>query len=882
MPFGARLRQEREQRHLSQEALAEALGVSPRSISRWENEQVLPQPSVRLLLSRFFDCPFDELFAEDGEQPVTHEVLWGVPYPRNPYFTGREAVLHALHMRLTSSHPIALTQAPALSGLGGIGKTQVAIEYAYRYAQAYRAVFWLVAETSESLIASLQLIADQLRLSEHQATEQPKMVAAVQRWLEAHPGWLMIADNVEDADLLQTILPPVRQGMLLLTSRHQALGPLAEPLELSPMGSEEGVILVLRRARWLPPSLPHAPLPQESLRDIPAGALELVKYLDGLPLALDQAGAYIEETGCSVADYLQRCRDQRKQVLAHRGIHGGTHPASVATTLKLSIEQAERQHAAAIDFLRVCAFLHPEAIPESLFQVGSPHLGPVLGQVTADPYQFDLALAALRGASLITRHASTRTISVHRLVQAVLQDEMEPAETRVWSERVVRALNVAFPDPEKVDTWPQCEQYLAHALACVPLIALVEGNLPEAGEFLYKIGSYLMARGRFTEAEPLLVQAVEWGEQWRGPDHPILIPWLEKRAELFWRQGKYEQVEALLRRVLKLEQQHLEPEHPQMAETLNDLATLYSDQGKYEQAEPLLQKALSIREQQLGPNDLNTALTLNNLALLYDRQGKYEQAEPLYQRALRIREQQLGPEHSRVAIILNNLAGLYRNQGKYEQATSLYQRALHILEQQLGPEHPDTSFILINLANLYRSQKKYEQAEPLYQRSLHIREQQLGVWHPETAFTLTGLATLHHEQGRFEQAEQLYQRALAIWEQQSTTEHPRTALALNGLANLYREQGKYEQAEPLYQRALHIREQRLGSEHPDTVTTLADLGALYCKQEKFQAAKSFYQRALAIGEKRFEREHPMVVLLREQYASLLQVIESKDEIQQDT
>jgi tetratricopeptide (TPR) repeat protein len=833
MSFGARLRQERARRHLSQEALAEALGVSPRSISRWENEQILPQPSVRLLLSRFLGFSPDELFDDDGKKPTTHEALWGVPYPRNPYFTGREAVLHALHTRLTSSEPIALTQAPALSGLGGIGKTQVAIEYAYRYAQAYRAIFWLASETSESLIASMQRIADQLHLAEHQATEQPRMVAAVQRWLMDHPGWLLIADNVEDADLLQTILPPDRQGTLLLTTRHQTLGPLAEPLELSPMSSEEGVTLILRRARWFPPSLSPVSLSQESLRDIPAEAQELVKYLEGLPLALDQAGAYIEETGCSVADYLQRCREQRKQVLARRGSHEGTHPASVATTLKLSIEQVERQHAAAADLLRVCAFLHPEAIPEDLFQAGSSHLGPALSQVTADPYQFDLALAALRGASLITRHAQTQTISVHRLVQAVLQDGMEPAEARLWSERVVRVVNAAFPEPE-FDAWAQCERCLAHALACASLLEQASNALPEAGELLYKAGSYLLERARYAEAEPLLLQAVALGEQFYSSNPMALILRLEKQGELFWRQGKFEQTVQISLRALTIEEQHLGANHPQTAETLN------------------------------------------NLAVQYVLLGKYEEAEHLHQRSLHIREQRLGPDHPQTAETLNNLAFLYWNLGRYEEAERLYQRSLHIREQRLGPDHPLTALSLKNLASAYRDLGKSEEAGSLFQRALMINEQQLGANHPETAFTLNNFATLHRNQGRYQQAEQLYRRALAINEQQLGPDHPATATVLNNMAILYHRQERYEQAECLYQRALSIREQQLGSEHPETAATLGDLATLYREQMRYAEAKPLYQRALAISEKRFEREHPAVVLLRKQYALLLQSMESKD------
>ncbi|HEY7416603.1 MAG TPA: FxSxx-COOH system tetratricopeptide repeat protein, partial [Ktedonobacteraceae bacterium] len=702
MRLGERLRRERLRRHLSQEALAEALGISVKSIGRWEQGRAIPQGYARLQLSRFFSVSPEELFA-DLEAQTSPALLWTVPFSRNPYFTGREEILQSLHTRLTSSQPVALTQTLALSGLGGIGKTQVAIEYAYRYVQEYSAIFWLAAETSESLMASLQLIADQLQLSERQEAKQSRTIAAVQRWLMTHTGWLLIADNVEDLDLLQTILPSVRRGALLLTTRRQALGALAEPLELLPMSSEEGVTLILRRARWFNTPISDSVMQQESLQGvpIPAGAADLVMYLEGLPLALDQAGAYIEETGCGVADYLQRCREQRKQVLAHRGIYGGTHPASVAATLKLSLEQAEHEHPAAADLLRMCAFLHPEAIPEELFRTGVAHLGPVLDRIAADSYQFDLALTALRSVSLLKRQAGTQTFAVHRLVQAVLQDDMDPAETRLWSKRVIRAVNAAFPEKtDELDTWPQCERYLMHAQACVPWIELTEGDFLEAGELLFKIGSYLTTRGRIKEAEPLLAQAVALGERQRGPDHPALIPLLSKQGELYWFLGKYDQSRAVLYRLLALEEQHLGPTHPQVITTLDNLATALREQEKYEQAEQLYQRVLHMGEQQWGPEHPKVAETLDNLAILYWNQGKDEQAEPLYQRAIHIQEQHLGPEHPRTAITLQNLATLYRNQGNYEQAEPLYQRALHIREQQLGPEHPAVATTLNSLATL--------------------------------------------------------------------------------------------------------------------------------------------------------------------------------------
>ncbi|MBO0790906.1 MAG: tetratricopeptide repeat protein, partial [Ktedonobacteraceae bacterium] len=749
-------------------------------------------------------------------------------------------------------------QPVALCGLGGIGKTQVALEYAHRYASEYRAIFWLAAENAESLIPSVQQIAEQLQLPECQAAEQALMVLAVQHWLATHPDWLLIVDNVEDLDVLETVLPSLQQGAILLTTRRQALGPLADVLEVPSMSREEGVCLLLARARRLQGATPPHTLPPET--PATTGAAELVTLLEGLPLAVDQAGAYIEETGCRVAEYLERYRLQRKHILARRGI-GGAHPASVSTTLRLSVERIARQHPAAGDLLHLCAFLHPEAIPEELFQEGAAHLGPTLSSLVADPYQFDLAMATLRSASLVTRSPEAKTLSLHRLVQAVLQDQMEPASIRLWSERAVSMVHAAFPNGT-FETWASCERLLAQALACVSLIEPSSSTLPLAAELCFKAGGYLVARGRYPEAELLLEQAVTLGERQHGPDHAALIPRLEKRAELSWRQGKYEQTEALLRRMLQLGEQQLGPTHPQTANTLNNLALLYCSQGKYAAAEPLYQQALDIRMQRWEPTHLKIAEILGNLALLYWSQGKYAAAEASYLQALRIEEQQLGPDHPQTANTLNNLAATYSHQGKYQQAEHVYSQALRIREQQLGPEHPSTASTLNNLAELYGKQGNYEQARPLYQQARRILEQRLGPEHPEVAETFDGLANLYRKLGVVEEAEQLFLQALHIREHHLGTTHPQVAETLNGLANLYRDLGKYPQAEALYQRALAIREQQLEPTHPHTAFTLHDLANMYRDQGKYQQAESLYQRAQVIYEQHLGPEHPRTSKIR--------------------
>jgi tetratricopeptide (TPR) repeat protein len=867
--FGDLLKATRKRQQLSQRQLARLVGVHFNTLWAWERGDYLP--ATRGLVLELAN----QLHLSDAETRQFLEAsltalapYWTVPFPRNPYFTGREALLEDLHSCLADEGSPAFTSSFALSGLGGIGKTQIALEYAYRYTLDYHAVFWLAAETPETLLASLWEIAAALQLPARQEVEQMRLVAEVRRWLSTHRGWLLIGDNVEDVALLQSVLPPSRQGAILLTTRLQALSTLAERLEVPPMSSEEGSLLVARRAKRLDLS-GSAQRRQKALLppDEAAAAASLVTVLEGLPLALDQAGAYIEETGCSVTEYLQRYRQSRQTLLARRGIAGADHPDSVTTTVRLAIKQLERVDPAAAEVLRVCALLQPEAIPEELLVAGAAHLGPVLGEAAADPVRLDQALSSLRRFSLVSRHADTHTLSIHRLVQAVILDDLDPATSRRWSEQVLQAVNATMP-PVDFATWPQCERVLPHALLCVALLERGGKDLAESTELLHKAGSYLFERGRYLEAEPLLAQAVAQAEVRHGTEHPLLVPLLVRLGALWHRQGNYDPAQAILLRALALAEQYLEPAHPQKAEALGELGTLYWQQGKDAQAEQVGQRALAICEQHWGPDHPQTAFALANLAGVWQELGRYAEAEPFFLRALAICERSLGLEHPQTADTLNNLTLLHLAQGNTEQAILVGKRALAIFEEQMGPEHPKTAMALNNLALAYRRQGKHAEALPLYQRALAIAEQQLGPEHPHTALTLNNLATVYREQGQYAQAEEFYQRALEIESRQLGPEHQELAYALNNLALLYRATENYAQAEVMGERALQLREQLLGADHPLTATSLATLADVYRAQGKLEHARPLYRRALVICEQRLGLEHPQTCQVRREMASV--------------
>jgi tetratricopeptide (TPR) repeat protein len=869
--FGNLLKAHRRRKGITQKQLAQQLGVHANTVSAWELGTYLPNTRGLVLeLARLLALDDSETRRLLEASLTALSPRWLVPLPRNSFFTGREEILDSLHTCLHAQQVVALTQSYALHGLGGVGKTQIALEYAYRYALSYSAIFWIGAERAETILSSFLAIADLLNLEERQQAEQQRVVAAVQRWLSVHSQWLLIWDNVEDLDMLQRFLPAVRQGAILLTTRCQAVGTLAQGLELSPMERDEAMLFVFKRAKVLRPEADDEQLRQLAQR-MPreyAAAEELVNVMGGLPLALDQAGAYIEETGCGLSDYLHRYEQRRHQLLDRRGAFAAGHPQSVVATIELTCQQVALSHPAALDVLRFCAFLAPDAIPEELFGAGAAHLE-TTPPAAADA-AFDQAIATLRRFSLIQRQPETQTLSLHRLVQAVIQEGMSEPERLVWLKRVIKVLDAVFPEVT-YEVWKQCEHLQLHVLTCAAAIQDQSAD-PKLFQVLRKTADYLRERSQYKQAESLYERALRIGEQVLGREHPDLAGLLDGLAWVFLRQGKYEQAELMFQRALRLQDQEQGrgPQPLLTARLLNGLACLYWTQGRHGQAELMFQRALRLQDQEQGrePQPLLTAKLLNNLAELYSEQGKYAQAEPLFQRALHIQEQTMGLQHPNAVYPLDGLAALYYRQGKYESAARLYQRALQIWEQAAGPQHLLIADLLNGLADVYTEQEKGEQAEALYRRALRIREQELGREHPRVADVLNGLAMLSLHRGNDEQAEVLFERALHIRQQVLGPEHHLTARSLNGLASLYSKQGKYEQAQTLYEQALHALEQREG-QHPERADTLHGLALLQQKLGNLCDAVSFAQRAFSIRSQFLGEAHPQTVASRALHTQLL-------------
>lgn len=804
--------------------------------------------------------------------------IWNVPYQRNALFTGREDVLERLsqHFWPTGQNDFApiLRAAPprplAITGLGGIGKTQLAIEYAYRARSEGHSLhtLWVNAASQESILTSFVEIAALIpAVATRNESDQQKVIEAVKHWLEQCPQpWLLIFDNVDSEEALLSLgkyLPQKGNGGILLTTRISAVGSLATAVEVDTMGLFEGIQLLLHRAQRLD---------QASDEEINRAG-NIVVALDHFPLALEQAGAYIEETRCGLQDYLDRYQSHRQKLLARRGRFSTGYPDSVATTWLLSFQRVQQANPAAAELLLLCSFLAPDRIPEELIEGGVAYWPPLLQQAAADRFSVDQMIEELLNYSLVKRLVQERALSIHRLVQAVQRERMEQAAQRHWAERAVQAINAVFPrDTQDVAAWSQCLRSLEQVQAAYELIECYAFAFTAAMDVLNRAGLYFDEQALSALAMPLYQRALAICEQEFGPTHPETATLLNNLGSVYKQQGKYEEAEPLYQRAVAIREQAFGATHPKMVTALNGLALLYMAQGKYEEAEPLLQRALAICEQEVGVRHHETASSLNNLAIAYAEQEKYEAAEALYQRAVAICELEVGATHPKTALSLNNLAIVYQAQGKYAEAEPLYQRALAIREQVLEPTHPEIASSLSGLGSLYKTQGKYAEAEALYQRALAIRERQWGIGHPETASSLYHLAVTYEAQGKYAEAEPLYLRMVEIREQEEGADHLALVNSLDDLAVAYIGQGKYVEAEPLLLRILAIQEQQSGGERCQIANSLDDLALIYVAQGKYAEAEPLYRQALSISMQAVGPQDANTQKVQKHYTDLLELM----------
>ncbi|MDF5710761.1 MAG: tetratricopeptide repeat protein [Nostoc sp. S4] len=685
--------------------------------------------------------------------PTSKEIYQNIP-PAVPFerFVGREAELEELHSSLQISRQVAIV---AVAGMGGVGKTELATQYAKQYLQNYQGgVCWLSAQGIDVGIQILRFAELKFKLIAPDDWElADRLRYCWQNWQQAEV--LLVFDDVTDyKKQVQPYLPPESPRFkVLLTTR---LG-FDRTLPQLPLG-----VLKPLAAMKLLKSL----VDRERLKSEAWVARKICKFLGYLPLALELVGQYLDiMPDLSLEKLLKRLEKKR---LEHEAIAKANplmrYEYGVAEAFALSCEQLDE------NAQRLGCWLSLYALANIPFSVK---------WIKDDDEQelWDKAIAQLRKVHLI-QWQSKGIYRLHPLIRQFFQmklDESSEADKlkTIFAAQMLEIAKQILPQPNRED--------ILNLTPFIPHLAEVATHLPQ-----YLSDEHLVA----------LFRGLGW---------------------FYYSQGLYQQAEPWYKLCKDIAENVLGLEHPNVAASLNNLAELYRYTARYGEAEPLYQQALELTKRLLGDDHPDIATSLNNLALLYESTGRYCEAEPLYQQALELYKRLLGDNHPDVTTSLNNLALLYDSTGRYSEAEPLYQQALELYKHLLGDNHPHVANTLDNIAGLYKSTGRYSEAELLYQQALKVKKRLLGDNHPDVAISLNNLGELYHFTGRYSEAEPLYQQALQLWQRLLGKEHPLVATSLNNLAALYSSTRRDNKAEPMYQQALGICEQTLGVGHPNTM-----------------------------------------------------------------
>ena len=633
--------------------------------------------------------------------------------PRPPRLAGREALLAAVDERLTAPSESAgpggvdVPRVVALTGMGGVGKTSTALEYAYRHLGRYQVAWQVSCQDSVSTAADFGKLARQLGVDAEDAGDTTRAVHAA--LAASQDVWLLLLDNVPDPRAIRDVLPPAGNGHVLITSQSR-LWPAPRLLPVDVLDPEPATAFL------------------HEVADTDADTCALLAAEVGyLPLALAQIAAYLQHNGTSPARYLALYRERRAELLARGTPTDYDH--TVATTWSMAFEQVNTASPAAGALLRILAHCAPDAIPLDLLI--TPHtldaldhedeldrrIVDMLQPVAASPIALDDALSALSRYCLTSppeRHA----VSIHRLVQAATRDSIPAPDTTRWQQAVATLITTAVPDdPGQPATWPALAALTPHVLHTLP-----PHSLPT-----WRVALYLRARGDYTAAEQLLRRILDAERHLHGHDqHPDALATRHALARVLHAQGQYEQAKAEYRAILDARREAgFDDRHPHTLATRHALARVLHAQGQYEQAETEYRAILDARRE-AGFDDRHpdTLATRHALASVLHDQGQYEQAKAEYRAILDARRELLGDRHPDSLATRHALASVLHDQGQYEQAKDEY-RAILDARREAGfdDRHPHTLATRHALASVLHAQGQYEQAKDEYRAILDARRE---------------------------------------------------------------------------------------------------------------------------------------------------------------
>ncbi|MFE2418230.1 tetratricopeptide repeat protein [Streptomyces hokutonensis] len=732
-----------------------------------------------------------------------------------------------------------------MHGLGGIGKSTLALHYAHRHRGDYTVIWWINAASPDEIETSLTTLTQTLVPGWAATAGRRAQVAWAMQWLAWHPGWLLVYDNVDNPADLDLYTGALHQGHHLATSRRTTGWPDTAPiLPLGNLHPDDACILLCRLV-----FKDTTPTPRQQ-----ADARTLTTELGHLPLAIKQAGAYLAQNRGISLDAYRRRLDTKLAKTAH----GLDAKRTLARVWNVTLHILEQVDPLAVQVLHTAAWLAPDDIPHTLLTLPG-----------TDPDDITEAIGTLAAYSMIT--TTETTLSIHRLVQTVLRtpqtsDPQQPQQFQ-GRDRAEQAVLLSLTPPPSQDstTDGQWDTLTPHLIALAATTPQGHHNVPLTDAY-NTTANRLHHQGHTARTIPLLEAVLARYEQALGDTHPDTLSSRNNLASAYESAGDLGRAIPLLEAVLTQRERVLGDTHPDTLASRDNLASTYQSAGDLGRAIPLHEATLTQREQALGDTHPDTLISRNNLAGAYESAGDLGRAIPLLEAVLTQREQALGDTHPDTLASRHNLAHTYQAAGDLGRAIPLHEATLTQREQALGDTHPDTLNSRHNLASAYQAAGDLRQAIPLFEVTLAQREQALGDTHPDTLISRNNLASAYKSAGDLRQAIPLFEVTLAQREQALGDTHPSTLISRNNLASAYQAAGDLRQAIPLHEATLAQREQALGDTHPDTLSSRNNLASAYESAGDLERAIPLHEATLTECERVLGDTHPHTLISRNNLA----------------
>ncbi|KAM0264971.1 hypothetical protein ACHAQJ_000487 [Trichoderma viride] len=786
--------------------------------------------------------------SEPPEMPTTTRV--SIQPPRNPYFVDREDIISRIIKQC--SEPASRV---ALVGLGGIGKSQLAIELAYRTAAEAPDVwvFWIYADTQEHIEEGFRRIADTVGFP-GQDLYLDDLFQVVFDWLsDVRKGrWILIFDGVNEQQVLHEgrepkllplvhrYLPPQRRNSsIIITTRNKDLGyrltgDHRNVIEIGPMPVVEATSLFRKRVGSI----------FQSASDMNA-AVSLVKALGLIPLAINQAAVYIEHQSLRIPlnrflDKLQESEEEKMEFLEFdAGLHqNGDVSNNILTTWQASFDSIRSQRPSAADLLSRMSFFDRRGIPKWLLtqddstpRANSPT---IMGRLELDSSDgdtnsdsddtFNGDIEMLMNHYLIAANRTRDIFEMHGLVQLSVKKTLTASRLQAINYQFIKRLAVEFP-ARAYSNWYICQELFAHVQEAAKYYPSDEA-LWNWATLLHYGGRYGRLQGEYEIAKQMADKALRAREQIRrnlsGADKNISLENSSLIALILMDQGFYNEADELFTRIANTyKRRGLGADHSNTITIMNNQASIYRILGRWEEAEKIQVEVVRTRNTKLEEDHPSTLTSIANLASIYRAQGRYTKAEELQLRVMEGRKKQLGQGHPLTLTSMSNLASIYRIQGKLEEAGKLQTLAMNVREIKFGKDHPDTLASMNGLASIFRDQGRLGDAEDLQVQVTKLRTTMLGTDHPNTLASMNNLALIYNGQGECEKAITLQEQVVQICKIKLGHSHPHTLTGLNNLALISKSQGQHEEFMRLMKDCSEARERVLGPEHPYTISSKA-------------------------------------------------------------